>query len=259
MQRAMQVLEGEGLHEPRNIFAHFYDHPFFGQIFLAGMLATTDYPSSPTKSSSISINSIEMLYLVPRLFMGILAIIDTFLVYKISEYRYNRNVALIASILFAVMPATWILRKILLESLLLPLLLSAILFAVYYSNKKASNSSTSTTNRTKRGLNQETKNNNTSMVLPLISGIFLGLAIFIKIPILTMTPLVGYLIISRRCNRSWRSLGAWVVPVILIPMIWPIYAISVGDFDQLVEDLIWNIQRGEIQLDSAVSGYLLIP
>jgi hypothetical protein len=259
MQRAMQVFEGEGLHEPRNIFAHFYDHPFFGQIFLAGMLAATDYSSSPTKSSSISINSIEMLYLVPRLFMGILAIIDTFLVYKISEYRYNRSVALIASILFAVMPATWILRKILLESLLLPLLLSAILFAVYYSNKKASNSSTSTTNRTKRGLNQETKNNNTSMVLPLISGIFLGLAIFIKIPILTMTPLVGYLIISRRCNRSWRSLGAWVVPVILIPMIWPIYAISVGDFDQLVEDLIWNIQRGEIQLDSAVSGYLLIP
>jgi hypothetical protein len=172
MQRAMQVLEGEGLHEPRNIFAHFYDHPFFGQIFLAGMLAATDYPSSPIKSSSISINSIEMLYLVPRLFMGILAIIDTFLVYKISEYRYNRNVALIASILFAVMPATWILRKILLESLLLPLLLSSILFAVYYSNKKASNSSTSTTNCTKRDLNRETRNNSTSMVLPLISGIF---------------------------------------------------------------------------------------
>jgi hypothetical protein len=257
MQRAMQVLEGEGLHEPRNIFAHFYDHPFFGQIFLAGMLAATDYPSSPTRTSSISINSIEMLYLVPRLFMGILAVIDTFLVYKISEYRYNRNVALIASILFAVMPATWILRKILLESLLLPLLLSSILFAVYYSNTKASNSSTSTTNCTKKDLNQKMRNNSTSMVLPLISGIFLGLTIFIKIPILTMTPLVGYLVTSRRCNRSWRSLGAWVVPVILIPMIWPIYAILVGDFDQLLEDLIWNTQRGEIQLDSAVSGILV--
>jgi Ca2+/Na+ antiporter len=258
VQRAMQVLEGEGLHEPRNIFAHFYDHPFFGQIFLAGMLAATDYPSSPTKTSSISINSIEMLYLVPRLFMGILAVIDTFLVYKISEYRYNRNVALIASILFAVMPATWILRKILLESLLLPLLLSSILFAVYYSSRKKSNPST-TVNYTKRNLDQEVKarNNSTSMVLPLISGIFLGLAIFIKIPILTMTSLVGYLITSRRCNRSWRSLGAWVVPVILIPMIWPIYAILVGDFDQLLEDLMWNTQRGEIQLDSAVSGILV--
>ena len=44
MQRAMQVLEGEGLHEPRSISAHFYDHPFFGQLSLAGMLAVTDYP-----------------------------------------------------------------------------------------------------------------------------------------------------------------------------------------------------------------------
>jgi hypothetical protein len=142
MQRAMQVLEGEGLHEPRNIFAHFYDHPFFGQIFLAGMLGATGYPNSLPMPSLISINSIEMFYLVPRLFMGILAIIDTFLVYKISEYRYNRNVAIIASILFAVMPATWLLRKILLESLLLPLLLSSILFAVYYSSRKMSNAST---------------------------------------------------------------------------------------------------------------------
>jgi hypothetical protein len=49
----MQVLEGEGLHEPRSIFAHFYDHPFFGQLFLAGMLAVTDYP--PDMSTSVSV------------------------------------------------------------------------------------------------------------------------------------------------------------------------------------------------------------
>lgn len=154
MQRAMQVLEGEGLHEPRNIFAHFYDHPFFGQIFLAGMLAATGYPSSLSMPSSISINSIEILYLVPRLFMGILAIIDTFLVYKISEYRYNRNVALITSILFAVMPATWLLRKILLESLLLPLLLSSILFALYYSGGRNESNPSTTVGYTKRNLEQ---------------------------------------------------------------------------------------------------------
>jgi hypothetical protein len=38
------VLEGEGIHEPRSIFAHFYDRPFFGQLFLGGMLAIADYP-----------------------------------------------------------------------------------------------------------------------------------------------------------------------------------------------------------------------
>jgi hypothetical protein len=259
MQRAMQVLEGEGLHEPRNIFAHFYDHPFFGQIFLAGMLtAVTGYPSSLPMPSLISINSIEMLYLVPRLFMGIFAIIDTFLVYKISEYRYNRNVALIASILFAVMPATWLLRKILLESLLLPLLLSSILFAVYYSSSRKTSNTSTAADYAKMNLVQKVKrkNNNTFMILPMISGIFLGLAIFVKIPIITMIPIVGYLILSRRRDKSWRALWVWIIPVILIPMIWPIYSILVGDFDQLLEDLTWNTQRGEIQLDSAVSSIL---
>ena len=91
MQRAMEVLEGEGLHEPRSFFAHFYDHPFFGQLFLAGMLALTNYP--PDMSTSISVSSIETLYLVPKLFMGLLAVIDTFLVYRIAEYRYNKTVA----------------------------------------------------------------------------------------------------------------------------------------------------------------------
>lgn len=82
-------------------------------------------------STSVSVSSIETLYLVPRLFMGLLAVIDTFLVYRIAEYRYNKTVVFIAAVLFAVMPITWILRKILLEPILLPFLLLSILFALY--------------------------------------------------------------------------------------------------------------------------------
>ena len=96
------------------------------------------YPESLHLSASSSIthrdimHSIEMLYLVPRVLIGLLAILDTFLVYKIAGRKYNnRTIALIASILFAVMPITWVLRKILLESLLLPLLLLSILLALY--------------------------------------------------------------------------------------------------------------------------------
>ena len=55
--------------------------------------------------------------------MGLLAVIDTFMVYKIAERRYNRNIALVASLLFAVTPLTWLTRMILLESILLPFLL----------------------------------------------------------------------------------------------------------------------------------------
>jgi hypothetical protein len=45
-----------------------------------------------------------MLYHVPRALMGILAIIDSFLVYKIAKTRYSRKVAFISATLFAVMP-----------------------------------------------------------------------------------------------------------------------------------------------------------
>ena len=62
--------------------------------------------------------------------MGLLAVIDTFLVYKIAERRYNRTVAFIAAILFAVMPISWLLRRILLDNIVLPFLLCSILFAV---------------------------------------------------------------------------------------------------------------------------------
>ena len=48
--------------------------------------------------------------------MGILAVVDTFLIYKIAERRYNRNVAFIAAILFAVMPYTWLIRRVLIRA-----------------------------------------------------------------------------------------------------------------------------------------------
>ena len=185
-------------------------------------------------------NSIEMLHLVPRVLMGVLAVFDTFLLYKIAERRYNnRTVALIASILFAVMPITWILRKILLESLLLPLLLSSILFALYIKDQK---------------INHDIKNNK-NILLVLLSGIFLGLAILTKIPIFTMIPLVGYLVYTSS-NKNWKVIGIWFIPVVLIPLIWPVSSILLGDFDLWIKDVIWHTER-QSSNDSAVGGTLL--
>jgi hypothetical protein len=215
MRRAMHVMEGLGPQE-----AYYYDHPFFGQIILAGMLTIVGYPESLHPSADL--HSIELLYMVPRVLIGILAVIDTFIIYKISERLYNRNVALFGSILFAVMPATWFTRMILLDSLLLPFLLLSILLAVYITT-------TSSKNKT---------NNN---ILVLLSGIFLGLAIFTKIPAFTMIPLVGFLVY--RNNKSLKSLGAWFVPVILIPLIWPAQSILVDRFDSWTNDVLWQINR----------------
>jgi dolichyl-phosphate-mannose--protein O-mannosyl transferase len=181
MRRAMHVMEGLGPQE-----AYYYDHPFFGQIFLATILKVIGYPESLNPSTDL--HSIESLYQVPRVLMGILAVFDTFLIYKIAERMYNRNVALFASIIFAVMPATWFTRMILLDSILLPFLLLSILLAVYTSKSKS-----------------EKNMNINNYILIVFSGIFLGLAIFTKIHAFTMIPLVAFLI-YRNNKRSLKTL-----------------------------------------------------
>ena len=208
----MHVLEGLGLQE-----SYFYDHPFFGQLFLAATLGIIGYPESLNPNSGDA-HSIEMLYAIPRTIIGILAVIDTLLIYRISERYYNWKVAVFASLLYAVMPITWITRRILLDSILLPFVLSSILFAIYlgYSNRK--------------------------FVAILLSGISLGLAIFTKIPIVTMIPLVAFLIFMNS-NKNLKMVGLWLIPVILIPLIWPTYAAFFGQFDLWLKDVIWQIQR----------------
>jgi len=133
----MYILSGEG----PQILYHPYDHPYFGQIFLAAMLKAIAYPDSLNPSEDGTgrttetrhyMYSVKMLYLLPRILVGVLAVIDTFLLYKITERQYeSKNVALIASIIFAIMPMSWFLRRTWLDSLMLPMLLFSILSALY--------------------------------------------------------------------------------------------------------------------------------
>ena len=157
--------------------------------------------------------------------------VDTFLIYKISERRYNKNVALIASVLFAVMPMTWILRRIYLDTLLMPLLLSSILFAIYIRGPKNNN------------VQQWPRININKNLLVLLSGIFLGLAIYTKIPAFTMIPVVGYLVVSNSNSNRKKTLALWLIPVILIPLLWPAYAFSIGEIDLWLKSVMFQQGR----------------
>jgi hypothetical protein len=243
MRRAMLVMQGFGPEDPY----YPYDHPYFGQIFLAGVLALIDYPQSLHPLPNLQ--SIEMLYLVPRLLMGLLAVLDTFLLYKIAEYRHGRKVALFSSVIFAVMPLSWILRRVYLDSILLPFLLASILLAVYIK-RKSSNEKVHVRDSEANSIDSSagvTTGNHSSInihVPILISGILLGLAIYTKIPAFTMLPLVGYLV-YRNSNKNLKALGLWLLPVILIPAMWPMYSISVGEFNEWMQGVLWQgTQRG---------------
>jgi hypothetical protein len=247
MRRAMLVMQGQSPQESTTTGYPFpYDHPYFGQIFLAFMLKIIGYPtaivSSPSSSTHAEIiQSIQMLYLVPRLLMGILAVVDTFLIYKISERRYNnRKVAFIASILFAGMPLSWMLRRIYLDTILTPFLLSSILCALYYYSPKTTSLSL--------------KN-----YLPLLlSGVFLGLAIFTKIPAIAIIPLVCFVIIYYN-NKNLKVLGLWFIPVVLIPVIWLAYSVSVGQFDLWLKDVLWQAHRHRTLVESITALFQVDP
>jgi 4-amino-4-deoxy-L-arabinose transferase-like glycosyltransferase len=226
MRRAMQVLEGLGPQEPLSTYIFAYDHPYFGQLFLASVFKLIGYPDILQPKVG-DVHSIEMLYVVPRVLMGILAVIDTFLVYKIAETRYNRKVAFIAATLFAVMPLSWLTRGIYLDSILLPFLLSSIYFAV--STRQAGPITNDGAKRKK--------------YLILLSGIFLGLAIFTKTPAFIMIPLVAIIIIKNNNKDVKPATMVWLIPVILIPLIWPAYAIFQGQFGEWIEGVFYQASR----------------
>jgi hypothetical protein len=266
MQRAMSVLDGFNLEESKDINPRPYDHPFFGQVFLAGIFKMIGYPEvfvMNIPSTEID-NTIKIIYSVPRILMGLLAVVDTFLVYKIAEHRYNKTIGFIAAVLFAVTPITWILRKIILESILLPFLLLSVLFALYsnYGNNNAAHFKSSIANR-----NVWNKIKKPDIFLVLISGIFLGLSILTKVPAFTMIPLVGYLIFIctnrggrenyNNHNIGLKKLGVWLIPVILVPLIWPTYSLLTGDFELWLRDFTWNVQREYANNNTAVGSSLL--
>ena len=170
------------------------------------------------------------------------------------------------------MPITWLTNRIWLNNIQLPFLLSSILFAVYSFPKKG------TREEGNIGLGHGQSNNNNvkkNILMALLSGTFLGLAIFTKLPAIIMIPMVGFLIFTAnnslnissknsrhsrrmtllfRYNKNLKALGLWFIPVILIPAIWPSYAISVNQFDLWLNGVYYQTNRTTVKLSPLFDG-----
>jgi hypothetical protein len=261
IRKAMHVVAGlgpqEGTGDPIAINNQPYTHPHFGQLFLAAVLGV-GFSSTNLLATSNLAHTVEFLYTLPRVVMGLLAVLDTFLIFKIADRRYDRSVALVASSLFAVMPMTWILREVYLDNILMPFLLSSILFALYIKPRqekiystKLSQTNVGSPSGTNNNINNINKNpDRNELLLVIASGILLGISIYTKIPAFTMIPLVGYLIFtnSPAVGRvRIKNLAIWFIPVILIPCLWPAYALIVGEFDLWVGGVTGQMSRIESQ------------
>lgn len=248
MRRAMHALEGLGVQDPSSQFDHTqtsnssFDHPYFGHIFLVSVFRIIGYPDFSNIFVNNDIQPIEILYMTPRILMGFLAVFDTFLVYKIASRLYGSKVALIASILFAVMPLSWILRRIVLDTIALPLVLTSIYFMISYVKNNSVHYDYRDTKKLGETDESTLKNSDShNILLILLSGIFLGLAIFTKIPALSVIPLMGFFLFFMIPHaRSGKIFALWLTPALLIPLIWPAYAISIGDFDEWLNGVLWQ-------------------
>jgi Dolichyl-phosphate-mannose-protein mannosyltransferase len=227
IRRALHIVAGLGLQDPSSKFDHSqestssYDHPYFGPLLLAGIFKILGYPQNMNTTPDVT--SIESLSSVPRIIMGIIAIIDTLLVYLISGRMYNSKVALFASIIFAVMPLSWFTRRVVLDSIMLPFLLTSVLLILEIRSHPKH-----------------------LQVLSILSGICLGLAIFTKIPSFTLIPAVAFLNYQNIDREKFpatnriKILAIWLLPVILLPMVWPAYAFFSGDFADWIDGIFWQ-------------------
>ena len=201
-----------------------YDHPFFGQVVIAGFMHITGYQDL-IDNPSTDPSHLEAFYAYPRAFMGLLAVLDTLLVYLIADRMFGRRVAAVAAVIFAVAPMSLLLRMVLLDSILLPFVLSSVLLALH-----------------SRGSGRR-------HLLLLASGACMGLAILTKVPAAAMVPPCA--ILAYWASGRIRDVGLWLVPALAIPAVWPAYAARAGQFDLWIGDVMWQAGRSNGGLPEA--------
>jgi len=262
-KRAVGVLEGQLLYG-------LYDHPFLGQIVLAGFMHATGYMDFVGTSADPS--SLEALHGIPRLFMGLLAVLDTLLIYKIAEGRFGRRAAVIASVLFAVMPLSLTLRMVLLDSILLPFVLASVLLAMHARGAGpkggrpvteagsggggAAGKSLTAARHAGAGRSARTPSPalTRARLLIAMSGACMGCAVLVKVPSVAMIPLV--LALAYSANRSPRQALLWLVPAVLVAAVWPASAMMAGELDLWTDGVLWQADRGNQDVLNRISQYV---
>ena len=207
-----------------------YDHPFLGQVVIAGFLHVTGYPNLFDKPQTDP-SYLEAFYAYPRAFMGLLAVLDTLLVYLIADRMFGRRVAAVAAVIFAVAPMSLLLRMVLLDSILLPFALSSVLLALH-----------------SRGPGND--NGRRRHALLLASGACMGLAILTKVPAVAMVPPCA--ILAYWASGRIRDVGLWLAPALAIPVAWPAYAVRAGQFDLWIRDVMYMSGRSDSGLPDVI-------
>ena len=217
ISRSLAALDGDVLRG--------YDHPFFGQVAIAGFMAAAGYPDV---GGGADPGQLEKFYAVPRTFMGLLAVAGAFLVYRIADERYGPRAALLASVMFAVMPVSLVLRHVLLDSVMLPLVLLSVFLAM-----------------------RAAKAPDRRAVLLVAAGACMGLALLTTVPALAALPLAAGLAYAAR--RRIQHAALYVAPAALTASAWPAAAALAGQLPAWLDAALWQAGRANAGLPPALA------
>jgi len=201
---------------------NYIDHPPFGWIIPSLLFSSIRFPDSITHLQIHDMSlQIMLLFLIPRLVAISYVIPIAILVYKLSDRLYNnKKFAIISLATFALIPALWPFRNLLLDPLMILFVLLS-LFLITPRNDKNSNFSSKS-----------------SLI---ISGVLFGCALLVKFSAIFFLPALIFQVMQNK-KRAYRGI-TWSVPLIVIVASWVFTLSNQHDLGHLLSTQLWQASR----------------
>lgn len=201
---------------------NYIDHPPLGWIIPSVIFSLIRFPDSIThlQIHDMSLHT-WLLFLIPRLVATSYVIPIAILVYKLSYRLYNnKKFALISLATFALIPASWPFRNLLLD----PLMILFVLLSLFLITPR-----------------NDGKYNSMTNYMPLISGVLFGCALLVKFSALFFLPALLFQIMQSK-NRIRHGI-TWLIPLIAIVASWIFVMSNQHDLSSLLSTQLWQASR----------------
>ena len=201
---------------------NYIDHPPLGWIIPSLFFSSIGFPDSITHLQIHDTSlQIILLLLIPRLVAISYVIPIAILIYKLSDRLYNnKKFSLISLATFALIPALWPFRNLLLDPLMI-LFVLASLFLIIPRNDK--------------------ENKPVTNYRVVTSGILFGCAVLVKFSAIFFLPALIFYVIQNK-KRIHHGI-TWAVPLIVTLVSWIFAMSNQHDLSHLLSTQLWQASR----------------
>ncbi len=253
----------------------YIDHPPLGWIIPSLVFVAVGFPDSIIHLTNENLDQqILTLVLIPRLIEAVFVAITSILIYKIAMKFYdNKNFAIMSLATFALIPAIWSLRDLLLDPLMIMFVLLS-LFVLVLNGKYSKESKITSTKTTVLSPYQLT-----------LSGALFGIALLVKLTAIFFLPAVLLFAMKYGLDQNLqkkttipeqdnnhdvifehpslkqriRSGIFFIIPIFIGLILWMIYfLISQHTLSHLISTQLWQISRPNVIFYGVGLPFLLI-